>query len=215
MEQKNLCNYVSFDKESHTYSICGVKAPSVSELMQHSGIIGDLSFLDPKYRTRGQIVHEMTELVDRGEYTDKSCRSDYKPFVEAYKNFLRNYHPTVLESEKMCFNSRFLYAGTYDRKYNFPLDIRNCLLDIKTSNNSNGHSESWHQVQLYLYKLFLDEDVILRNLYLYQDGSFYLEPHKEDPYIEDVALSCIYLWQFKNKKRTADLKNVVSCLMGE
>ena len=140
---KELLNY---DDENHEYFILADRAihiPSVSEIL--NPIMSDFE-LPEKYRIRGKMVHEATELYDDGKYLPELVPDKVVPYMIAYDNFHQEHDVEYEASEMMVFNKQYFYAGRLDRIWK--VDGELFLTDIKT-----GGKYRWHPLQLAGYQL--------------------------------------------------------------
>lgn len=153
---KELLNY---DDENHEYFILADRAihiPSVSEIL--NPIMSDFE-LPEKYRIRGKMVHEATELYDDGKYLPELVSDKVVPYMIAYDNFHQEHDVEYEESEMMVFNEDLFYAGRLDRIWK--VDGKYFLTDIKT-----GGKYRWHPLQLVGYDLACKSELSLSSLYL-------------------------------------------------
>jgi hypothetical protein len=120
-----------FDDVNHIYTYNGTVIPSVSELMKRAGLTTDYSMVNPdvleKARRRGLRVHEITEILDRGDSPDLSIverdiYDDVMRMVHAYGRFKSDYKPELIENEKRLVyfweDADYpVYGGTMDRVF--------------------------------------------------------------------------------------------------
>lgn len=124
---------ITFDEETHTYTLNGRKIKSVTQILSEAGIT-DLSFINPDVLQRaadfGHAVHTMTDLYDRHDLDLESLDPALVPYLDAWSAFVRVTGWTTETTEQIVYSTKYLYAGKYDRKglYNG----KTTLLDIKT-----------------------------------------------------------------------------------
>lgn len=131
-------HHFTFSAPEHRYMLDGVTLPSVTQVLEplydFAGIPADV--LERK-KLIGTDVHLACELLDRNDLDEDSAegRAALAPiagYVAAYKRFLAQVAPRVVENETPLYHPLHLYAGTMDRRY----EIRGELwdVDLKTTN---------------------------------------------------------------------------------
>lgn len=101
---------------------------------------------------RGSVVHELTELYDKGAEVSllnmdgnlQFKMSEWAMF-ERYVDFTTRFKPEYIMNEQNFVSARLGFAGTIDRLA--MLDGKLTLIDIKTSNNI--HDSYWLQLAAY------------------------------------------------------------------
>lgn len=160
MELKDL---LMFDEEKHEYFIFGDKPiliPSVTQLLKYVRIISDYE-IPMHYAERGTEVHNLSEVIDAGQFNWGMCSDVSKPYVAKYLEF-KNENKIILNtSEEKVFNNELFYAGTLDRLWN--INGSDTLTDLKTGNHAG-----WHVYQLAAYHAAkgISKDISITNLYL-------------------------------------------------
>ena len=106
---------ISFDEPTHTYTVNGVRFPSVTEVVSvlrpESGARDDV--LEYK-RQIGKAVHKAIELMEAGTLDTDSLDPAIVPFVEAFRKFKAETGFTVLHSEMIVYSKKLRVAGTLD-----------------------------------------------------------------------------------------------------
>lgn len=125
---------VRFDESTHTYMLGGVELPSVTRIIRYLAV-DKADNADPNMaliaRERGSIVHEATVVYDYSGEIPDDFPAEYAPYLEAYVQFCRDYHPKWELIEHQMGNATLGFAGTLDRFG--VIDDELCILDIKTS----------------------------------------------------------------------------------
>lgn len=125
---------VQFDEATHTYTLGGVELPSVTRIIRYLAV-DKANNADPNMaliaRERGSIVHEATVVYDYSGEIPDDFPAEYAPYLEAYVQFCRDYHPKWELIEHQMGNATLGFAGTLDRFG--VIDDKLCILDIKTS----------------------------------------------------------------------------------
>lgn len=135
--------------------------PDITELLhQHGGtqpLIGFLSKIPWQQRddaaVRGTDVHALAERLIHGEPVD--VPDHLTAYVDGYVNWLNEFNPKPLLTERPIGNRRWWYAGTFDLIAE--LLGETWLLDVKTSKRVYGNNA----IQLAAYagaEFYLDED---------------------------------------------------------
>ena len=148
-------NKVQFDEATHTYTLDGVELPSVTHIIRYLAV-DKANNADPNMvlmaRERGSAVHEATVMYDYSGEIPDDFPAEYTPYLEAYVQFCRDYHPKWELIEHKMGNATLGFAGTLDRFG--VIDDKWCILDIKTSYKVDIPSLSaqltaYHELLLY------------------------------------------------------------------
>lgn len=106
---------LEFDKEAHTYTLGGVRVPSVTQVLAP---LNDYSMVPPdvleRARVFGQHVHEACDLFNRDELDWSSLDVALVPYVEAWKKFIDDSGAVVIASECRVYHKTLGYAGSPD-----------------------------------------------------------------------------------------------------
>jgi len=110
--------HFKFDKDQHVYGIEPGPAwrtvPSVTQVLEATGISPDLSFLDPWYLERGRAIHEAMALELVGELDWRSLDDRIRPFIEHARDWLDVLQVTPLVVEHRWVHRIHEYGGTLD-----------------------------------------------------------------------------------------------------
>jgi len=160
MELKDL---LMFDENEHKYFIFGdnpIPIPSVTQLLKYVRIISDFE-IPMHYAERGTEVHNLSEVIDAGQFNWNMVSDVSRPYIASYMNF-RNENKIILNtSEERVFHNELFYAGTLDRQWN--LNGVDTITDLKTGNHAG-----WHNLQLGAYHAAkgVSANIAISNLYL-------------------------------------------------
>jgi hypothetical protein len=107
-----------FDEATHTYTLDGVRLPSVSEIIRPC--VGDLDAIPHavlnRKRDLGKDVHQLTHLIDHGLIAPSDVDDErLRGYTDAYFRFLDDKQPTWQVIEKPLYSAARRYAGTPDR----------------------------------------------------------------------------------------------------
>lgn len=119
-----------FDPETHTYTLDGVKLPSVTEITRFLAYDykSDRPWLAEAAARRGTAVHEACMMIDYGEEPEET--PEIAGYLTAYRRFLMDHKPEWQLIEHPMAGKQLGYAGTLDR-YGM-IDGQTVILDIKT-----------------------------------------------------------------------------------
>lgn len=179
---------VVFDPAAHTYTVNGVKLPSVTEICRFLSYDrkSDKPWLAQQAADRGRRVHEYTVLLDYGEEPE-SMEPDCAGYVAAYRRFLRDYQPQWQGIETVLGSNYVGFAGTCDRYGE--IDGRRVVLDIKTGSSVNKavvkSQLDGYWALLSATKDFQAEDCLC--LLLRRDGTYTLEDVSDVPSLLDCC----------------------------
>lgn len=95
----------------------------------------------------GTRVHAVAEQLARGQ--EVALLPELEPYVEAYRGFLADHHVKVYATERLVFNTRYGYGGTYDLAAEVD-GTPDVLLDIK-SGRTAGYPEEELQLAGYRF----------------------------------------------------------------
>lgn len=145
---------LQFIPESHTYLVDGIIRPSVSQILQTTGI-SDISGIPPevleKARMFGSSVHKFCELSDKGELEQYEVQPEVMPCLMAWENFKTENKVEIIEVEK-AYYCALGYCGTIDRLAK--VDGKLTVIDIKTSSTVQKSAA----IQLAAYALFFKDN---------------------------------------------------------
>lgn len=182
---------LTFDEEHHKYFDGDVEIPSVTTITRfcsYDSING--MGMNPFYRERGTLVHELTADYDLTGELPQGTGVD--GFLIAYANFVRDYRPKWDFVEYMVGSKEQGFAGTVDRiGY---IDGNLSILDIKTSSKPNILALT---AQLTGYDLLTGSHSALYGLQLQKTGKYRLIPIEHDI---GLFLACQTLHQKGIKK---------------
>jgi hypothetical protein len=114
-----------FDERSHSYSVLGVRYPSVTQILDYMGEVSKFS-KSPEAALRGTINHRILEAYDNGKLIDDFLNDDQKRSVDYWHNFCKDFGHKWELIESRFAHGGLRYAGTIDR-YG-----QGALVDIKT-----------------------------------------------------------------------------------
>lgn len=121
---------LTFDEATHTYTLCGIRLPSVTEITRFCAYDykSDRPWLAEAAAIQGTAVHEACALIDYGE--DPEETPEIAGYLKAYRRFLADYKPEWKLIEHPIGSILLGYAGTLDRFGT--IDGAPAILDIKT-----------------------------------------------------------------------------------
>jgi hypothetical protein len=111
----------TFDGDRHLYLVQGRPVPSVTQVLQATGLGADYSMVPPdmleRKRIIGQFVHEATQYLDEGSLELESVDLALQPYLSAYRQFLResDFRPQLIEHRIVGSIGGMLCGGTVDR----------------------------------------------------------------------------------------------------
>lgn len=192
-----------FDEGTHTYILNGRVLPSVTQVLERTGIV-DYSFIPPRTRQmaleRGSAVHASIALDLEGDLDEASVEPlmGYVEAARAVRHDLGITTPDTFEERRHC--PRYLYAGTVD------LIFADILLDWKTNS-----AEWWVRLQTAAYAGMFGGGKFRRiAAELHADGTYRLETFKASNFTRDFNdfLCCLRVVQMvdehdKRKTRAA------------
>ena len=178
---------ISFDPETHTYTIDGVEVPSVTTVCRFLSYDqkSDNPWLSKEAADSGTRIHAASAALDYG--LDPEETEDIAGYLKAYRRFLKDYRPDWEGIEYTTGSDVFRIAGTIDR-FGTLYDGRSCILDIKTG--------------AYRKLLYIDRDFdpdYLYALQLSKDGTYRLREVQQD---DELFGACIFINNAVRRKST-------------
>jgi len=122
----------------------GTPLISVTQVLTLAGRI-DTTWFTPESALRGQIVHDLTEVFDRGD--ELIVPSGLEGYMDAYAEFLAIVKPVYSASELKVWNAALGLGGRIDRLCSSLFGMPG-VLDFKTSDPA-----PWHGQQLSAYNV--------------------------------------------------------------
>lgn len=195
------------DHATHEYWCGKRKFDSVTHILQYLGLTNDYSNISSFYAERGTAVHKAVEFVDKGTLDESKLDPICRPYVAAYRRFLRESGYVPLHWEIPIHHAVLGYAGTIDKVGS--LNGRVGVLDIKTSRAVDPSVE----LQLCAYKVLWDHANVDRPatwkyaLQLNDDGPegkySLITKYSATPIDTWLSVLDVYRWKIKNKRIAA------------
>jgi hypothetical protein len=193
-----ITNRLVFNEETHTYKLDGVIIPSVTQILNESGLV-NLDWIDADLLAEtadlGQKVHSTTELYDTQDLDFNKLHPTLKNYLDGWIKFKKDYDFIPMEIEMQLSHPVYRYAGRIDRVGFIGKDLT--VVDIKS-----GTKQKVHALQTAGYKCLYDVDKkkieqIKRRIcvYLNQDG-YEVEEYKSAQDI-NVFLSALTITNYK------------------
>lgn len=194
---------VEFAEDRHEYRVDGVVIPSVTQILQATGIV-NYDHLPAPIREaallRGRRVHAATHFDDEGDLDESTLSEELLGYVAAWRSFRANsgFVPELIEHR--AFNAEYRYAGTLDRMGTLS-NGKKAVVDIKTNS-----AEPWVAMQIAAYQGFLPEPRSYWRMCveLYRDGTYrlpfgeILRCAKWHEHFQDF-LCCLGAWNARQK----------------
>lgn len=110
---------ITFNAETHTYYVDGLKIPGVTSILKGAGLI-DFSMVPTDILERafkfGTAVHLATELDDRDNLDIVSLDAPLLPYILAWRKFKQDMGCKILSIEERVYSAKYRYCGTLDRR---------------------------------------------------------------------------------------------------
>ena len=180
---------ISFDPDTHTYTIDGVEVPSVTTVCRFLAYDqkSDKPWLAREAADRGTRIHAACAMIDYGEEPEEDFET--AGYLKAYRRFLKDYRPDWDGIEYIVGCAVLGIAGTIDR-FGTLYDGRTCILDIKTGSQLH---DAPLRAQLTGYQWLLPPHFTAKYLYALQlskDGTYHLREVRPDG---ELLNACIYI----------------------
>lgn len=191
---------ITFDPDTHSYTIDGQSVPSVTQ------VLADMNFVDTTWfteygRTRGTYVHKLIQFYIEETLDEETIDQALSGYLSAFKRFKdeADIDTDTWTVEKPLASATLRFAGTPDF---VGLICGKCaVIDLKTSVTASP----WERLQTAAYHMLLTEvrtpgrmPVTHRySLHVSEDGKYKLIEHKDrqDAQVFKAALAC---WHWKS-----------------
>ena len=196
-----MVDKIDFDSARHIYSIDGKQYPSVTTVLQETGI-NDMSNINPEILQKasnfGLAVHKLLELSIKGTLDITSVDEPLKPYMAHWNDFVMNHKVEVINSELMLVDKSLQFAGTIDvvAKVNGALS----LIDFKTSTMILPH----YYLQTAGYKILAIAngiDIVNRYILKLEPDKYKVEWCKAEVYDRSMFTSVLNIWHYKKKNQ--------------
>lgn len=201
---------LTFDAASHTYYWCGVRVPSVTQVLEDVGIIDYSHIPEPIRRhalDRGSAVHLATRYSDEGDLAESTVSDEVRPYLVAWRSFREQNGFEPCHIERQYYQHRYRYAGTIDRVgYYSGIGVtrrqmaseKPILLDIKS-----GESPDWVRYQLAAYaNLYQDPGMFRRvAVELRKDATYSVQEFDCADLMRDFSIFSSALIVYRAKRR--------------
>lgn len=109
-------NAISFDKETHRYTIAGRTIPSVTQVLKRLYDWDGIPDAVLEYaRERGSMVHKACELLDCNDLDYDDLDAQLVPYMQAWKSFKQATGFIPKHIEQPFYSERLGVCGTPDR----------------------------------------------------------------------------------------------------
>lgn len=187
---------IDFDEPTHTYTVSGLRYPSVTEVV---GMLRPESGAPQKLleykRQLGKAVHKAIELMERGTLNVDTVDPAIVPFVGAWSKFKAETDFSVLHSEMIVYSKKIRVAGTLDLTGMRGKFIE--LLDLKAVWEMGDETAIQTAGYAMLYQEMTGVKVDRRGgLQLLANGNYSYYPYK-DVNDKNVFMACLSVHNWK------------------
>jgi hypothetical protein len=133
---------LTFDEARHEYRVHGEVVPSVTRILQATGVSLDFEALGglrgtvaeaiARKRSLGGALHADIHAYDDRDLDWSSVHPDVRPYVEAWATFREHKTLEPIARERRLFHPSLRYAGTLDAILTGPDLPRPVIADVKT-----------------------------------------------------------------------------------
>lgn len=197
-----LASPVIFKAEDHTYTLDGIRLPSVTQIL---GRCFDFSMVNAEVLAAkaalGTAVHIACELDDADDLLEESVHASVRPYLDAYRLFKQQKRTHVIATEQVVHNRIYGYAGKFDLLTEF--DDGRWLIDWKTP----LHISPAVGLQTAAYvaalpgELGAGKGIKRAALQLKANGKYQLHPFADpNDHTVFVAFATAFNWELRNLK---------------
>lgn len=214
-------NGFTFEPVAHRYHLDGVRVPSVTGVLQRSGLI-DFSHMPPavlhEAQVRGTIVHSAVRYFNEGDLAGDAFREDFPMYVgylDGWQSFCAQRRYTPVLNEHIVASRRYQLAGTVDSIG--VLDGEAVLLDFATGRPQDAAKDLQTAAYLALAREWAAEgDALLADYFrahavvrryavaLRRDGTFRVEPYADPSHFRQF-MTLLQAQQIVDARRQRDL----------
>lgn len=116
---------IEFDPGQHRYTVDGAPVINVTGVLEPLiNLAGIPAGILEHARQRGQDVHALCDLDDRGVLDEDSVDPEYRPYLTEWREWKRRTNAVIIASELRVASAKYRYAGTLD----FIAEIRGKLV---------------------------------------------------------------------------------------
>lgn len=186
---------IEFEPEGHIYKVNGQIYPSVSEIIDSTGMVNK-DYFTGEHRIRGKTVHEVTEIYDDENLDWLKLPLEFRGYLIGYEKFIKEIKPIFFETEKKVASKLLRFAGTLDRTAK--INGTDYIIDFKTS---KAKQKTW-RLQLAGYQIAYLEmtgrKLETASLRLHPDGKYFLDFYSETQEQDAAAFAgAVQLYYFK------------------
>lgn len=140
---------IQFDASTHKYWHDGQRVISVTQALEATGLFFYPETMEMlEARGRGTIVHDATELFDKGTLDWNSLDDVIEPYVLQYEEAKHDLKFTVKEWEVKVYHKTLDYAGRFDKLATY--QRKKVIIDLKTG--TQIRQDKWHHLQVAAYR---------------------------------------------------------------
>lgn len=156
-EIKNPAGF-SFDPSAHIYRVGNIIRPGINECLESVGLKPSLKMIAPDVldfaRGRGKAIHAVCEIYDRGHLGQYEIDPRTEPYLDAWKDFRRDwsFEPEIIETPMA--HPIYQFAGTPDRAGT--IEGKPATVEIKTVSGTASKPADWVGLQLAAQEILLD-----------------------------------------------------------
>ena len=156
-EIKNPAGF-SFDPSAHIYRVGNIIRPGINECLESVGLKPSLKMIAPDVldfaRGRGKAIHAVCEIYDRGHLGQYEIDPRTEPYLDAWKDFRRDwsFEPEIIETPMA--HPIYQFAGTPDRAGT--IEGKPATVEIKTVSGTASKPADWVVFQLAAQEVLLE-----------------------------------------------------------
>jgi hypothetical protein len=179
---------IDFDEATHTYRVEGEVLPSVTQIMQSTGLVRPYTG-DPWYGQRGTACHYATTLIDAGTLDPESVDPVISGFLDAYARFKRETGMEWEYSEYRLAHPLYRFCGCVDRAVP--------LVDLKTTDSACELQLAGYQALLLANGIDPGREGYF--LHLKENGTYKLRTYKFNRQDTNIWLSAVSLYHWRKE----------------
>jgi hypothetical protein len=161
---------ITFEPESHTYTVGGRTVPHVTGILKAAGLVDDRWFTEWA-RQRGTAVHVACHLWNSGDLDEATVDERIAGYLDGWRRAVSELGLVVKESEKLVYSKTYSFAGTVDVVAE--LGGKNCIIDIKTGDPGRIAGVQLAGYEVALADTLFGKEVMRRfAVRLFDDGTY-------------------------------------------
>ena len=183
-----------FDEKEHKYYLGNYILPSVTQIIQ--GVFGKRDWYSDWHAQRGKAIHLAIHYLINNKLDWGSVDERILPRIKAFQAFMKDFNFEIVESEKIMYSKKMMFAGTMDLLFYDPDKKEYIIADIKST------IEPIVEIQLGGYSLLYAEKKIKKLMAIELKDNTYSVRWNYDMFkAQKLFKACLTIYNFKVRSK--------------